>query len=170
MTGNESLFAKLEKYNGGLVTFGDGNMDKIVGQDTIKAPRIPPLDNVLFVEGLKANLLSIGQFCANMHEVNFSKNNCSIVDASSVCVVKGVRSSDNCYCIELASSNVSHAVQHSRTKHDINHLFIRDLVKDGVMTLEFVTTHEQKIDIFTKPLDSLRFDYLKKSIGLVFMD
>lgn len=108
MTGNKSLFAKLEKYNGGFVTFGDGNTGKIVGQGTVNAPGIPPIDNVLYVEGLKANLLSIGQFCDNMHEVNFSENNCSIIDASGVCVVKGVRSSDNCYCVEIAGSNVCH--------------------------------------------------------------
>ncbi|XP_058217431.1 uncharacterized protein LOC131328508 [Rhododendron vialii] len=110
MTGNRSFFAKLEKYNGGFVTFGDGNTGKIIGQGTINAPGIPPLDNVLYVEGLKANLLSIGQFCDNMHEVNFSKNNCSIVDALGLCVVKSVRSSDNCYCVEIAGSNVCHQV------------------------------------------------------------
>ncbi|KAG5531907.1 hypothetical protein RHGRI_026496 [Rhododendron griersonianum] len=170
MTGDKSLFAKLEKYNGGFITFSNGNTGKIIGQGTINAPGIPPLDNVLYVEGLKANLLSIGQFCDTMHKVNFSKNNCSIVDASGVCVVKGVRSSDNCYCVEIAGSNVCHPVQHSRTKHDTHHHFIRDLVDNGVMTLEFIPTHEQKADIFTKPLDSLRFEYLRKSIGHVSMD
>ncbi|XP_058189179.1 uncharacterized protein LOC131306771 [Rhododendron vialii] len=110
MIGNKSFFFKLDKYNGGFVTFGGGNTGKFVGQGTINAPGIPPLDNVLYVEGLKANLLSIGQFCDNMHEVNFSKNNCSIVDASGLCVVKGVRSSNNCYCVEIAGSNVCHRV------------------------------------------------------------
>ncbi|XP_058185822.1 uncharacterized protein LOC131303049 [Rhododendron vialii] len=84
MSRNKSLFAKLEKYNGGLVTFGDGNTGKIVGQGTVNALEIPLIDNVLYVEGLKANLLSIGQFCDNMHEVNFSKNNCSIINASEI--------------------------------------------------------------------------------------
>ncbi|XP_058222995.1 uncharacterized protein LOC131332716 [Rhododendron vialii] len=110
VTGNKSFFAKLEKYNGGFVTFGDGNTGKIVGQGTVNAPGIPLIDNVLYVEGLKANLLSIGQFCDNMHEVNFSKDNCSIIDAKGVCVVKGIRSSDNCYCVETARSNVCHRV------------------------------------------------------------
>ena len=73
MTGNTSLFTKLEKWKGGLATFGDGNKGKIKGKGTVSIPGFPSLIEVLYVEGLKANLLSIGEFCDDLHEVKFSK-------------------------------------------------------------------------------------------------
>lgn len=73
------------------------------------------------------------------------------------------------FCDNTSAINISkNPVQHSRTKHiDIRHHFIRDLVEDGVVALEFIPTQDQKADIFTKPLDSLRFEYLRKSLGLI---
>ncbi|XP_058198509.1 secreted RxLR effector protein 161-like [Rhododendron vialii] len=76
------------------------------------------------------------------------------------------------FCDKTSAINISkNLVQHSRTKHiDIRHHFIRDLVEDGVVALEFIPTQGQKADIFTKPLDSLRFVYLRKSLGLISLD
>ena len=41
------------------MTFEDGKTSKIIGHGTITSPGLPILNNVLLVEGLKANLLSI---------------------------------------------------------------------------------------------------------------
>ena len=58
-------------------------------------------------------------------------------------------------------------MQHSRTKHiDIRHHFIRELVENKVLVLEYIETHKQIVDIFTKALDSARFDFLRKSLGV----
>lgn len=58
-------------------------------------------------------------------------------------------------------------VQHSRMKHiDIRHHFIQQLMEDKVVTLDYVKTEDQLVDILTKPLDSKRFEYLWCSIGL----
>ena len=40
----------------------------------------------------------------------------------------------------------------------------------GTLTLEFIHTDDQKIDLFTKPLDSKRFEFLCQNIGVVSMD
>ena len=65
---------------------------------------------------------------------------------------------------------VKNAVQHSRTKHiEIRHHFIRELVEDGTLTLEFIHTDDQKADLFTKPLDSKRFEFLRQNIGVISM-
>ena len=76
------------------------------------------------------------------------------------------------FCDNTSAINISkNPVQHSRTKHiDIRHHFIRELVEDGVISLEFVPTNDQKADIFTKPLDALRFENLRNSIGLMALD
>ena len=51
-------------------------------------------------------------------------------------------------------------VQHSQTKHiEIRPHFIWELVEDGTLTLEFIHINDQKADLFTKPLDSKRFEF-----------
>ena len=59
------------------------------------------------------------------------------------------------FCDNTSAINISkNPVLHSRTKHiDIRHHFIRDLVEDKVVSLEYVPTKGQIADILTKPLD-----------------
>ena len=61
MTGNHSLFKVLKSKKGGNVTFGDGSKSQIKGKGTISLPRLPNITNVLYVKGLRVNLLSISQ-------------------------------------------------------------------------------------------------------------
>ena len=75
------------------------------------------------------------------------------------------------YCDNTSAINISkNPVQHSRTKHiEIRHHFIRELVEDGTLTLEFIHTDDQKGDLFTKPLDSKRFEFLRQNVGVISM-
>ena len=58
-------------------------------------------------------------------------------------------------------------IQHSRSKHiEIHYHFIRDLVEDKVVCLEFIHMDNQKADIFTKPLDGPQFESLCKTIDV----
>lgn len=61
--GDKRLFSSIEKYNGGLVRFRDGSNTRVIGRGTVSISGIPRLDNVLLVDGLKANLISISQLC-----------------------------------------------------------------------------------------------------------
>ncbi|RVX14566.1 Retrovirus-related Pol polyprotein from transposon RE2 [Vitis vinifera] len=72
------------------------------------------------------------------------------------------------FCDNTSAINISkNPVLHSRTKHnDIRHHFIRDLVENKVLSLEYVPIEGQIVDILTKPLDVSRFESLRKSIGL----
>ena len=49
------------------------------------------------------------------------------------------------FCDNTSAINISkNPVQHSRTKHiDIRHHFIRELIEDGVISLEFVPTNDK---------------------------
>ena len=70
-----------------------------------------------------------------------------------------------------AISILKNPVFHSCTKHiEIRHHFIRDLVKEKIVSLEFVSTEHQLIDILTKPLDFLWFEYLRKSSGIFLIN
>ena len=55
------------------------------------------------------------------------------------------------YCDNTSTINISkNPVQHSQTKHiEIRHHFIRELVEDGTLTLEFIHTDDQKANLFT---------------------
>ena len=72
------------------------------------------------------------------------------------------------FCDNTSAINISkNPVQHSRTKYiDIRHHFITDLVETNVLVLEFVETEQQLVDIFTKALDFVRFEFLRKFLGV----
>ena len=56
---------------------------------------MPKLKDVLFVEELKANLISISQLCDDGLFVNFTRGKCMFMNLSNKCVMEGTRSSDN---------------------------------------------------------------------------
>ena len=70
------------------------------------------------------------------------------------------------FCDNTSAINLSkNPVQYSKSKHiEIRYHFIRDLVEERVVCLEFIHTNNQKVDIFTKPLDGPRFESLRKTI------
>ena len=49
MTGNKSLFTSFTEFDGGNLTFGDGNVAKVKDKGTICAPNIHNLEEVLYV-------------------------------------------------------------------------------------------------------------------------
>ena len=70
---------------------------------------------------------------------------------------------DNTSAINLSKN----PVQHSKSKHiEIHYHFIRDLVEERVVCLEFIHTDNQNVDIFIKPLDGPRFESLCKTTGV----
>ncbi|KAL4082844.1 hypothetical protein QTP88_029500 [Uroleucon formosanum] len=68
---------------------------------------------------------------------------------------------DNQSCIQLLQ-NPGH---HRRTKHiDIRHHFIREKVEEGVVTLKYIISENQQVDILTKGLPVNKFNHLVKLI------
>ena len=59
MTGDQSLFKVFKSKKGGNVTFGDGSKSQIKEKGIISLPGLPDIANVLYIEGLRINLLSI---------------------------------------------------------------------------------------------------------------
>ena len=58
MTGDKTLFKSLKEKVGDYVTFGDGSHAQVLSKGTVEIPRLPLLKDVLYIKGLKANLLS----------------------------------------------------------------------------------------------------------------
>ncbi|KAK1553434.1 hypothetical protein Q3G72_034975 [Acer saccharum] len=129
MTGNKSFFETLVMEEGGNVTFGDGSKRNVIGKGTISVPGLPSLSNALFVDGLKANLISISHLSDEGYSVLFSKDYCSILKPDGQTLLKGMRSSDNCYCLEarIVSNHVSMDEQIELWHERLGHMNFRDL-------------------------------------------
>ncbi|MGV7988835.1 hypothetical protein PJP10_31165, partial [Mycobacterium kansasii] len=76
MTGDKGLFTNLKDMAEGSVTFGDGSNCRIIGQRTVQLSNLPLFKNVLYIEELKHNLLSISQICDKNHNVKFTNQGC----------------------------------------------------------------------------------------------
>ena len=95
--------------HGETVTFGRNKKGLIIGVGKIGMHPYPPIDNVLFVESLKHNLVSISQLCDNGYNVSFNKDEC-IVQNSDGSLLFSTKRKGNLYKIrlgELSNQNVS---------------------------------------------------------------
>nr|KYP32922.1 hypothetical protein KK1_046283 [Cajanus cajan] len=59
MTRDKSKFASLQERENGTVTYGDNNKGKILGSGTVSNSFNTLIEDILYVEGLKYNFLSI---------------------------------------------------------------------------------------------------------------
>jgi transposase InsO family protein len=183
MSGNKSLFSSLEKFLGGKVMFGDGLQANIIGKGCVKLDGLPTLENVMLVDGLKANLLSISQLCDSGMLVNFTKNVCHVLKDNKI-IFEGRRNENNCYIVDnLLNCNLTTlddtTLWHRRLGHlnfkTLSELTSLDIIK-GVPSIKRVdkmicedcqlgkqnkASHKKLTKISTKePLELLHMDLM----------
>jgi hypothetical protein len=93
----------------------------------LASPDLPYLDNVLLVEGLTGNLISISQLCDHGLDVNVNKSMC-IVSSKDKEVMRGSRYKHNCYL--WLPQDKSHATSYFITKEDEIKLCHQKLLKN----------------------------------------
>ena len=73
------------------------------------------------------------------------------------------------FCDKKSAINISkNPVMHSKTKHiAIKYHFVKELVQDKEIRLEYVHTKEQIANIFTKSLHKDAFLYLRGMLGVI---
>lgn len=73
------------------------------------------------------------------------------------------------FCDNTSAINISNnPVIHSRTKHiSIKYHFLREKVLENEVKLEYVTTKEKIVDIFTKALPKDTFEHLREMLGII---
>jgi hypothetical protein len=97
MTGDKSKFLTLSENKSGNVTFGNDTPGKIKGKGMVSLSNGKgKAQDVLFVDGLKHNLLSVSQVCDRGCEVVFTSKDCKIKYVNSgQLVAKGIRIENN---------------------------------------------------------------------------
>ena len=106
MPGDKSLFKSLKEKVGDYVKFGDGSHAQVLGKGIVEIPGLPLLKDVLYIKGLKVNLLSITQISDKDFLFQFSKKGCVIIDEEGIQVLEGNRNTDNCYGV-VPTSKIS---------------------------------------------------------------
>ncbi|CAM8943748.1 unnamed protein product [Rhodiola kirilowii] len=117
MTGNPEFLTNIEECKGSSnVTFGDGVESKVIGKGILNVQGLPRFKEVLLVKGLQANLISISQLCDGEHHVQFSQDECVVLNQKNEPVLPGRRSSNNCYLLNQGKPNAETTCLLSRTE------------------------------------------------------
>jgi hypothetical protein len=101
MTGDRDKFLTLRKERDGSVSFGNDDSSKIIGKGTVRiGNKNEKAENVLLVEDMKHNLLSVSQMCDQGHKVTFDSQKCEIrKEGSGKLVATAARTSSNIYVL-----------------------------------------------------------------------
>jgi hypothetical protein len=101
MTGDRDKFLTLRKERDGSISFGNDDSSKIIGKGTIRiGNKNEKAENVLLVEDMKHNLLSVSQMCEQGHKITFDSQKCEIrKEGSGKLVATAARTSSNIYVL-----------------------------------------------------------------------
>ena len=99
MIGDQTKFLTLKKENEGSVTFGGNTTSRIDGKGTLSLDNgKTKIENVLYVEDLKHNLLNVSQMCDQVQTLTFNSQVCEIRKVGlERLVAKSIRTSSNIY-------------------------------------------------------------------------
>ena len=87
------------------MTFGDNSKGKIIGVESIGKNPSPIIENVIRVESLKHNLLSISQLCDKGNRVIFEKTHCTIENTKDNKALFVGHKHENVYMFDLHNSS-----------------------------------------------------------------
>ncbi|CAM8880246.1 unnamed protein product [Rhodiola kirilowii] len=125
MTGNPQYLINVKPIRKRqFVTFGDGGKGQVIGCGTLKVPDLPELKDVLLVDRLKVNLISISRLCDEGQSVTFTRDSCQVLDRNGDTLMEGSRSSNKSYVLGTVGTGVA-TVSATNT---INEIKYRELV------------------------------------------
>ena len=102
MTRDRSKFITLDEKKSGNVTFGNDKLGKIKGKGSVSIDNgRGKAQDVLYVDGLKENLLSVSQMCDKGCEVLFRAQDYEVRSSTiGKTMLKGVRTESNVYIVK----------------------------------------------------------------------
>jgi hypothetical protein len=101
MTCDRDKFLTLEKERDGSFSFGNDDSAKIIRNDTVRiGNKNTKAENVLLVENMKHNLLSVSQMCDQGHKSTLNSQKCKIrKEGSRKLIATIVRTSSSIYVL-----------------------------------------------------------------------
>ena len=96
MTRDKAMLSFISHKDEGYVTVGNNAKGKIVGEGKVGKSPSPTIEDVLLVNGLKQNLLSISQLCDKNCKVVFESNKCFVLDKDECALFVGSRHKNIC--------------------------------------------------------------------------
>ncbi|TYK19154.1 gag-pol polyprotein [Cucumis melo var. makuwa] len=132
MTGNRSYFTNLNDCVTRHVTLGDGAKGKIIAKGNIDKGDLPRLNDVRYVDGLKANLISISQLCDQGYKVSFDDIGYVVMNKENQICMSGKRQADNCYHWNSNMSDTCQLIRSDQTwlwHRKLGHVSMRGLEK-----------------------------------------
>ena len=103
MIKNMNILTNLQSSCQDSVIFEDGTKGRIIGTDTLIFPGLTRLKEVLLIEGLKVNPISISDLCNENLFVRFTKDKCIVFYQNHYQIMEGRKSSNNCYLLTSTS-------------------------------------------------------------------
>ena len=102
MTGRKHNFVTLDEGKEGIVTFGNEQSARIIGRGTVCLNNKNIMaENVLLVEDIEHNLLSVSQICVKGNYMIFYSKNCQIRDVKTNWLVgTATRTPSNIYILD----------------------------------------------------------------------
>ncbi|KAI3677859.1 hypothetical protein L6452_37131 [Arctium lappa] len=155
MTGQKKILSNFKEKYCGTVRFGNDQFSPIMGYGDVQHYNVT-IKKVSYVEGLRHNLFSIGQFCDKDLEVNFKAKRCSVRNEEGEELLVGTRESD-LYTINLSNVQTDKQVclltkasmqqiwlWHQRISH-LNFRYINNVVSEklikGLPELKYEREH-----------------------------
>lgn len=125
MIGEQNYLSDLKPINAEKVTFGDSTVGRIFRKGKLNFQGLLALDDVMLVEGLTANLISINQLCDQGINVSFTKKQRIVTNDVKALVMTGTRSSNNYYLWNsINESSVCHLLDKTKLVYGTNVLFM----------------------------------------------
>ena len=88
MTGDMRKFIKFRNHDGGIVRVGKNTTCHIIGIRSITLDVKTYINDVYFVDGLKHNLLSVGQLMDKGYQLQFGNDTCIIKNKGNFLVLE----------------------------------------------------------------------------------
>nr|GEW34509.1 hypothetical protein [Tanacetum cinerariifolium] len=155
ITGNRALLTNFVKKFLGMVRFGNNDFSVIAGYGDVVIGSMM-IKKFYYVEGLRHNLFSVGQFYDNGLEVAFRKSTCFVRTEDGVDLLTGDRSSNlhtmalnkvtsnSSACLLANAFSLQSWLWHQRLSH-LNFATINNLVKNnlvqGLSKMKFKKDH-----------------------------
>jgi hypothetical protein len=120
MTGDQDKFISL-KRKGGNVAFGDDSSAKILGEGVVELGRKNVKEkNVLLVEDLNHNLLSVSKMCDQGYTLTFDSQKCKIRENNSGrLVATATRRPNNIYILDMKKREKTEATQKDSKEENV---------------------------------------------------